>query len=102
MRRRTILSTLLAIAAVIGLVVVGTSDTASSHDQLRAHLDATLVAPSGVAVGDDLVSYVGTFEFHAAVQVFVHEPITSAAPSGQIPYTRRAVPSNIAARSSGE
>lgn len=63
MRHRTILSTLLAIAAVIGLVVVGTSDTASSHNKLRAHMDATLVAPSGVTVGDDLVSYVGTFEF---------------------------------------
>lgn len=63
MRHRTILSTLLAIATVIGVVLVGTSDTASAHGRLRAEMDVVLVADSNVVVDGELVSYVGTFDF---------------------------------------
>lgn len=63
MKHRTILSTLVAIAVAIGLVLVVSSSTASSHNKVRGEMDATLVADSEVLVGTELVSYVGTIDF---------------------------------------
>ena len=63
MKHRTILSTLLAIALAIGLVLVVSSSTASGRNKVRGKMDAALVAPSGVFVDDELVSYVGTVNF---------------------------------------
>ena len=64
MKHRTFLSTLLAIAAAVGLVLVGTSNPADAHGRrLRAEMDVTFVADSGVVEDGAVVSYVGTFDF---------------------------------------
>ena len=64
MRHRTILSTLLAIAAVVGMVVVGTATTGESHNRVRGRMDAVFVADSGVVVGTELVSYASLRELN--------------------------------------